>query len=129
MASSDTVRPHSGPTVGPTMATFSRLPSGRWRAQIKTRGVRESRSFATRTLALRWAADREAHLEADTIASPAQSYALSDVLERYRDEVVPTHRGARVERTRIDAILRHYPALVATKLGALTPERLGEWRD
>src|SRR6185312_12253067 len=61
VATGDTVRPHPSPTVGP-MATFSRLKSGRHRAQIKTKGVRDSRSFATRAMALRWAADREAAL-------------------------------------------------------------------
>ena len=111
------------------MATFYRLPSGRTRAQIKTRGRRESRSFATRALAIRWAADREAQLEADSIASPAQSYTLENALVRYRGEVTPTKRGARPERTRIDAIIRHYPGLVSLKLDAVTPERLGKWRD
>lgn len=128
VATGDTVRPHPSPTVGP-MATFSRLKSGRHRAQIKTKGVRESRSFATRALALRWAADREAALEHHATAGPENVHTLADLLRRYRDEVVPTHGGARVERTRIDAILTHYPALVGWKLAALTPERLGQWRD
>ena len=111
------------------MATFYRLPSGRWRAQIKTRGVRESESFPTKTAAIRWAADRAAQIEHEASAAPATRYALSEVLTKYRDEVTPTKRGARPERTRIDAILRHYPILVSTKLAALTPERLGKWRD
>lgn len=128
MATPDTVRPHLRPTVSP-MATFYRLPSGRWRAQIKARGVRESESFATKTGAVRWAAAREAQIEHEASAAPASRYALSDVLTKYRDEVTPTKRGARPERTRIDAILRHYPGLVSVKLAALTPERLGQWRD
>ena len=125
----DTVRPHPGPTYGPTMATFYRLPSGRWRAQIKQGAVRESRSFSTRALALRWAADRETALEAQSAAGPAQVQTLADVLRRYEREVTPTHRGHRSESTRIGAILRHYPGLVSLKLSALTPERLGQWRD
>jgi len=128
VATSDTVRPHPSPTVGP-MATFYRLPSGRWRAQIKIRGVRESESFPTKTAAIRWAADRAAQIEHEATAAPGTRYALSDVLTKYRDEVTPSKRGARPERTRIDAILRHYPVLVSTKLAALTPERLGKWRD
>ena len=111
------------------MATFSRLPSGKWRAQIKLRGVRESRSFSTRQLAMRWAAEREAQIEHEQTAGPERTRTLADVLARYRDEVTPTKRGARVERTRIDAIIRHYPGLVSLSLAALTPERLGQWRD
>lgn len=111
------------------MATFSRLPSGKWRAQIKLLGVRESRSFRTRQLATRWAAEREAQIEHEQTAGPERTRTLADVLARYRDEVTPTKRGARVERTRIDAIIRHHPGLVSLSLAALTPERLGQWRD
>jgi integrase len=129
LAIADTVRPHISPTVGPTMATISRLPSGRWRAQIKTKGVRESESFPTRQLANRWATEREAQLEHELAAGPERTRTLAAVLIRYRDEVTPGKRGARVERTRIDALIRHYPGLVSMTLAALTPERLGQWRD
>jgi integrase len=125
----DTVRPHNSPTTGPTMATISRLPSGRWRAQIKTRGVRESESFPTRQLANRWATEREAQIEHELTAGPERTRTFAAVLIRYRHEVTPGKRGARVERTRIDAIIRHYPGLVSLTLAALTPERLGQWRD
>lgn len=125
----DTVRPHIGRTPGPTMATISRLPSGRWRAQIKLRGVRESESFQTRQIANRWAAEREAQIEHELAAGPERTRTLAAVLVRYRDEVTPSKRGARVERTRIDAIVRHYPGLVSLTLATLTPERLGQWRD
>lgn len=125
----DTVRPHLSPTVGPTLATISRLQSGRWRAQIKTKGVRESESFPTRQLANRWATEREAQLEHELAAGPERTRTFAAVLVRYRDEVTPGKRGARVERTRIDAIIRHYPGLVSLTLAALTPERLGQWRD
>jgi integrase len=128
-AIADTVRPHLRPTVGPTMATITRLPSGRWRAQIKMRGVRESESFPTRQVANRWAAEREAQIEHELTAGPERTRTLAAVLVRYRDEVTPGKRGARVERTRIDAIIRHYPGLVSLTLATLTPERLGQWRD
>lgn len=118
-------KPHARPHV----ATFYRLPSGKWRAQIKAPGVRESASFGDRKAAVRWAADREAQLEHEATAGPERVKSLQDVLERYRDEISPSRRGARVERTRIDAMIRHYPGLVSVKLAALTPERLGQWRD
>jgi integrase len=129
VANADTVRPHNSPTVGPTLATISRLPSGRWRAQIKTKRVRESESFPTRQLANRWAAEREAQIEHELTAGPERTRTLAAVLVRYRDEVTPAKRGRRVERTRIDALIRHYPGLVSLTLAALTPERLGQWRD
>src|SRR5690606_18845666 len=69
---SDTVRTHTGRTDG-RMATFSRLPSGKWRAQIKLRGIRESRAFSTRQLAIRWAAEREAQIEHEQTAGPERT--------------------------------------------------------
>jgi integrase len=111
------------------MATFTKLPSGRWRAQVKMRGVRDSESFADRKAALRWAAEREGQIEHEATAGPERVHTLGELLSRYRDEVVPGRRGERVERTRIDAMIRHYPGLVCVKLAALTPERLGQWRD
>jgi len=37
------------------MATFRKLPSGKWQAQIARNGIRKSSSFATRREAQDWA--------------------------------------------------------------------------
>ncbi|UCV23587.1 site-specific integrase [Ferribacterium limneticum] len=58
-------------------------------------------------------------------ASAAQT-TLRDLMERYRDEVVPGHKGADVERTRINRILRT-EAFVDKKLAALCTEDLQDF--
>ncbi|UCV20078.1 site-specific integrase [Ferribacterium limneticum] len=58
-------------------------------------------------------------------ASAAQT-TLRDVMERYRDEVVPGHKGADVERTRINRLLRT-EAFVDKKMAALCTEDLQDF--
>lgn len=58
-------------------------------------------------------------------ASAAQM-TLRDLMARYRDEVVPGHKGADVERTRINRILRT-EAFVDKKLAALCTEDLQDF--
>ncbi len=56
----------------------------------------------------------------------ATKTTLRDLLERYVDEVVPTHKGADVERTRIRRLLRD-EAFVDKKLAALSTEDLQDF--
>lgn len=58
-------------------------------------------------------------------ASAAQT-TLRDLMARYRDDVVPGHKGADVERTRINRILRT-EAFVDKKLAALCTEDLQDF--
>lgn len=58
-------------------------------------------------------------------ASAAQT-TLRDIMERYRDEVVPGHKGADVEKTRINRILRT-EVFVDKKLAALCTEDLQDF--
>lgn len=58
-------------------------------------------------------------------ASAAQT-SLRDIMVRYRDEVVPGHKGADIERVRINRILRE-EAFVDKKLAALCTEDLQDF--
>jgi integrase len=58
-------------------------------------------------------------------ASAAQT-TLRDLMTRYRDDVVPGHKGADVERTRINRLLRT-EAFVDKKLAALCTEDLQDF--
>ena len=44
------------------MATFTRLPSGLWQAQIFRKGIRRSKSFALKGAAIAWAGKVEAEI-------------------------------------------------------------------
>lgn len=107
------------------MATI-RQRGRRFRADVKQQGTRDSRTFATRAEARAWAAARERELDAGVRG--ATRHTLQQALERYRDEVSPTHRGARWERVRIDKMVREF-AGVGRPLRDLTAEDVATWRD
>lgn len=72
------------------------------------------------------------HIEAQLSVSVVRDYSvatkttLRDLLERYLEEVVPSHKGAAIERTRIRRLLRD-EAFVDKKLAALTTEDLQDF--
>jgi integrase len=71
-------------------------------------------------------------IESDLSVSIIRDYAkatqvsLRDIMVRYRDEVVPTHKGAEIERGRINRIL-NTEAFVDKKLAALFTEDLQDF--
>ena len=71
-------------------------------------------------------------MESDLSVSIIRDYAvaahttLRDIMTRYRDEVVPGHKGADVEQSRINRILRT-EAFVDKKLAALCTEDLQDF--
>lgn len=71
-------------------------------------------------------------IESDLSVSIIRDYAsaaqttLRDLMVRYRDEVVPGHKGADIERNRINRILRD-EAFVDKKLAALCTEDLQDF--
>ena len=72
------------------------------------------------------------HIEASLSVSIVRDYAvatrttLRDLLERYLEEVVPSHKGAQIEAMRIRRLLRT-EAFVDKKLAALCTEDLQEF--
>lgn len=99
------------------MSSFTQTPSGSWRVQIENRGKREYKTFKNKSLANRWASQREAELARGMIASvdDAQRTPLSEVIKTYRKKVLPTKRNrsdpftlntleARFGRTRLIAL-------------------------
>jgi integrase len=104
------------------------LPSGRWRAQIELRGIRESRTFATKGAARAWAVQREAEILDGTASRwPAKTYA--DALARYEREVTPG-KGAKVfEASAMRLMRREHAAMLAKPLHTLQPSDIAAWRD
>ena len=103
------------------MATFTRRGK-RWRAQVCIGGKRKSSTFDTKQQALAWAVDQERRL------SPGDyGLTMTDLLERYLDEVTPRKKGKRWESMRIKLILRD--ALARVPLSGLAPSDIAGWRD
>jgi integrase len=68
------------------MPTFSQLPSGKWRAQVRRGGLYRNATFATKREARDWATGIEAqanHIAAGGFAPVPQSATLSDLIDTY----------------------------------------------
>lgn len=108
------------------MASIRQTARG-YRAEVYVLGTRDSASFRTRREAAAWASAREVELRA--AGAPGERATLSQVLERYRDEVSPTKRGQRWEALRIERMLANSVLPVTTQVAAVTPEQIAAWRD
>ena len=109
------------------MASITQTTKG-YRAQVYVLGVRDSAGFRTRREAVAWAAARETELRTVAALPAAERHTLADALARYRDEVSVHKRGRRWEEIRLAAFLRS-SLPVARKIGTITPDDIGAWRD
>lgn len=108
------------------MATFKKLKSGKWQAQVARDGVRRARSFPTKAAARDWAVRQEFLItEGDSASGP--SGTLGDLLDRYAREVSPTKRGARWEIARLERMKKD--ELAKIELKDLSSADFGAWRD
>ncbi|MBX3598076.1 MAG: tyrosine-type recombinase/integrase, partial [Rhizobiaceae bacterium] len=112
------------------MATF-RKRLDKWQVQIRRKGFAPiSRSFRTKADAQEWA--RHWEQKADRGELPANTKELeitklSKLVERYQVEVLPTKKGAEIERIILDAFLRD--PLCRKSLSTLTPSDFAKYRD
>lgn len=99
-----------------------------YRVQIRRKGFpAESATFPVRAQAVEWAAMREAEMVgARHGIIPRRT--VREALTRYRDEVSPTHRGARWEIVRINKLLREIE-FAERQLTQVAPHDIAAWRD
>lgn len=109
------------------MASITRR-GGSYRVQIRRKGqAPESATFPVRAQAVAWAAAREAEvIGARHGLIPTRT--VRQALERYRDDVSPTHRGERWERLRLDKLAREL-AFADRRLSQVAPADVAAWRD
>lgn len=109
------------------MASFYKTASG-WRVQIQRRGVRMSRTFATKAAAAMWAAQEErAILDGEVSRWPRKT--VWQAFERYGEEVSSKKRSGPAEVLRFAATHRDYPALTAKLISEVTAGDVAAWRD
>ena len=104
------------------MASIQKHGPG-WRAQVRHKGERDSRTFRTRQEAARWALQREAELSGRRV--PDKTWG--DALAHYRRNVAPLHRGERWEAIRV----QRWESLPWAKrrLRDMAPEDFIAWKD
>lgn len=122
------LRPNGVPR-GIPMAKPIKRPNGMWGVQIKVGDVRDSATFPTKRECDEWQARRKLELTSEAQGTTGQIKTLREALERYRDEVSPTHDGARWETLRINAFLRSEFLQLTLPLSKLQPDHLIRWRD
>ena len=91
------------------MAYF-RKRNGKWKVEIKHRNFpRLSKTFLDKANARKWARDVENRMDRNIYEdfSNAESTTLKDLIIKYRDEIVPTHKAARSTTSKLNLLLRY----------------------
>ncbi|RFP11423.1 MULTISPECIES: tyrosine-type recombinase/integrase [unclassified Duganella] len=107
-----------------------RQRSGVWQAQVRRFGYpSEVKSFSSKAEAQAWSRAIEAAMDqgAYQATHSARNILLSDLLQRYGEEVSPTKRSEKRERQTIQFILRH--KMAAYSMEKLTPAVVASYRD
>lgn len=108
------------------MASYRRLPSGLWQAQIFRRGVRDSDSFPNKGAAIAWAGRREAEIMGGTRGEIPNLTVLA-LFHRYEKEVSEHKKGKRWEVIRLTALGRD--RLASVRLRELDSPHVSEWQE
>ncbi|MBB1630252.1 integrase [Cupriavidus sp. UME77] len=113
------------------MAHFTKSATG-WRAQVKVKGVRDSRMFDTKAEAQAWAAKRETEMRSIDAGMGSKTHTVGDVLDKYQKDVSPKKRGSRWELLRLELIGRKEvegKPFRDIRLMDLKPHHITAWRD
>lgn len=112
------------------MASYRKLPSGLWFAEVFKLGVRQSMAHPTKAAAQAWATQLEAEILARKRGQVVKR-PFRHALERYSEEVSPSKKNAKWEATRIAYFTSEEFALpfVDKATDAVTAEDIGKWRD
>jgi len=106
-----------------------RQRDGKWQARVRRHGFAPiEKSFQSRQDAEKWARaiEREQDLGAYVCRSEAESTTISELIERYKQEVVPNFRGAHTEVGRLANIDK---AMGRLSLTAITSQVVAAYRD
>jgi integrase len=109
------------------MATFSQLPSGKWRVQVRRAGIYRAATFATKREARDWSTAIEAqanHVAAGGFAPVPRGSTVADLIDEYVKNVASNAR-----RTK-DATLKMLRARLGTvRLASLNAVTLRDFID
>lgn len=97
-----------------------------WRALVTKQNVRKSASFTTKAEAIAWATQVEAEILTGKRGA-TKAVTFGKLLQKYSDEVSPTHKGSRWEQIRITKL--QTDELCGVKLADITPAHFSNWRD
>lgn len=112
------------------MASYRKLPSGLWFAEVFKLGVRQSMAHDTKAKAVAWATQLEAEILARKRGQVVKK-SLRFAMERYAKEISPTKKKEVWERTRLDHFMSAEFGMPFVDKAAddVTEEDIGKWRD
>ena len=100
---------------------------GKFNVQIRRQGYPSiSRTFANLTIAKRWASATEADMERKLHVVLPDNTTVGELLDRYEEEVSPTHKSHKVEKYRLQTLKEH---LGDKRVSNLSPALLCKYRD
>jgi len=111
------------------MASYRKLPSGNWYAELKVLNQRDAKGgFLTKGHAVAWATEREVEIRANKSTGTAVKKSLHDALVQYKRDVTPTKKGKRWEELRIDKLIKEL-SFVGKLMGDVSVTDIADWRD
>ena len=102
------------------MPTFSQLPSGSWRVQVRKSGAYRNATFPTKREARDWATGIESqatHIAASGYAPIPKSASIGDLIDKYRESQVKAH--GRTKDATLVMLRRELGATSLSNLNAL----------
>ena len=111
------------------MATYRKLPSGRWQVQIRSKNsVPLSKTFPSKLEADKWARNIESQIDLGTYVdrSELNSTTFGDLIDRYLIEVTPSKKSKDVENRRLKALRQEMGGM---KLSAIQNKDIAAYRD
>jgi integrase len=114
---------------GYDLASFKKLKSGLWQAQVRLKKVRKSASFATKTEAKDWATVEEYKIKtAEPTKTPQVSQiTVGELMQQYELEFSRKKGGYDWEQKQITKMLR--TPMAALLVGDVTKAHIREWRN
>lgn len=109
------------------MASIKPTANGQYRAQVYVKGHRESDTFRTKREAIAWSSGRETELRALPANDLQPGHTLQDALDKFGEEVSPTHKGERWELLRLARLAKALPS--RKRIRDISVTDLAEWRD
>lgn len=120
------------------MASIYKYRDG-WRAEVRKKGIKETKSFQTKAQATAWATALEAEIITGKLTpatATVQNKTVDDMLDKYSEEVSIKKRGSRWEQIRIE-LLRKCVIAIDSKnivMGTINISEFDErhvaaWRD
>lgn len=108
------------------MAAFRKTNTGRWRCEIRRKGIYRSSVHYTKAEAREWANQVEREIDTGKLAARSTK-TLGDAFTRYSREVSPGKKGRRWEEIRLKKLGKDDIADI--RFCDLTAEHLERWRD